>query len=465
MEKAFTLILVSDDFKTDYAGYFLKGEANFWWETTRALESEGPVSWARFTELFLEKYFPDCLQSQLEKARRFQQGLKPEVRSGVVALQLKTYTSVVQAALVIESDQILASKERSDKKRKFDSGADKADREESSQKFSRKFGRNRNKRFRKQGFSQTSFGVTSIASAPAQSTKPTVECKSFDKEHGGQCRKDVQCFKCDKKGHYASEYNSGNPGVTYFTCEDNVRVTYQGQKLEKKFLSILEVRKLLRQGCEAYLAHVVDTEKEALSLDEIPVVSEFSDVFPDELPGLPPDREIEFSIDLIPGAEPVSKAPFRMTPVEMKELVIQLQDLLDKGTNDDHAEHLRIALQRLKEKQLYAKFLKCEFWLEEVQFLGHIVGRDGIKVDPVKIEADFAKITTPLTKLTRKNERFFWTEKCEESFQELKKRLLTAPVLALPDETGNFMIYNDASLKELGCVLMQYDKVIAYASR
>ncbi|XP_074342497.1 uncharacterized protein LOC141680073 [Apium graveolens] len=167
MEKAFTLIQVSDDSKTDYASYFLKGEVIFWWESTHALEGEGPVSWARFTELFLEKNFPDYLQSQLEveflklkqgeksvaeykakftelarlapgyvnieiqKARRFQQGLKPKVHSGVVALQLKMYTSVVQAALVIESDQNLASKETSDKKRKFDSGTDKEDREES----------------------------------------------------------------------------------------------------------------------------------------------------------------------------------------------------------------------------------------------------------------------------------------------------------------------------------------------
>ncbi|XP_074342161.1 uncharacterized protein LOC141679599 [Apium graveolens] len=124
MEKAFTLIQVSYDSKMDYASYFLKGKANIWWKSTRALEGEGLVSWTRFTELFLENYFPDCLQNQLEveflelkkgeksvakyeakfmelarlapeiqMARRFQQGLKPEVRIGVVALQLKTYTS------------------------------------------------------------------------------------------------------------------------------------------------------------------------------------------------------------------------------------------------------------------------------------------------------------------------------------------------------------------------------------
>ncbi|XP_074360186.1 uncharacterized protein LOC141700288 [Apium graveolens] len=106
--------------------------------------------------------------------------------------------------------------------------------------------------------------------------------------------------------------------------EDNVKINYQGQRQEKKFLSILKAKKLLRQGYEAYLAHVVDTEKEVPNLDEIPIVREFPDIFPDEFPGLPPDREIEFSIDLVPIAELVSKAPYRMAPVEMKELAKQL---------------------------------------------------------------------------------------------------------------------------------------------
>ncbi|XP_074377542.1 uncharacterized protein LOC141719057 [Apium graveolens] len=152
MEKAFTLIQVSEDLKTDYASYFLMGDANYWWESTHALEREGPVSWTRFKELFLEKYFPDCLENQLEveflelrqgersvteyeakfkklsrlvpkyvstetqKARRSQQGLNPEIRNGVVALQLKTYPSVVQATLLIESDHKLAAKERGDRR-------------------------------------------------------------------------------------------------------------------------------------------------------------------------------------------------------------------------------------------------------------------------------------------------------------------------------------------------------------
>ncbi|XP_074362273.1 uncharacterized protein LOC141702510, partial [Apium graveolens] len=93
--------------------------------------------------------------------------------------------------------------------------------------------------------------------------------------------------------------------LTY--SEDNRRIVYQGRKQDKNFFSILEAKRLLRQGCEAYLVHVVDIEKRVPGLEEIPVVNEFSNVFPDEFPGLPPDREIEFSTDLIPGAEPVSK--------------------------------------------------------------------------------------------------------------------------------------------------------------
>ncbi|XP_074374362.1 uncharacterized protein LOC141714760 [Apium graveolens] len=99
--------------------------------------------------------------------------------------------------------------------------------------------------------------------------------------------------------HKANIYCKKKKIVMY--TENNVMINYQGQKQEKKFLSILKAKKLLRQGCEAYLAHIIDTEKEAPNLDEIPIVSEFLDVFPDEFPGLPPDREIKFSIDLVPG--------------------------------------------------------------------------------------------------------------------------------------------------------------------
>ncbi|GJT04634.1 retrotransposon protein, putative, ty3-gypsy subclass [Tanacetum coccineum] len=135
-------------------------------------------------------------------------------------------------------------------------------------------------------------------------------------------------------------------------------------------------------------------------------------------------------------------------------------------------KHLRIVLEILRQKKLYAKFSKCEFWLQQVAFLGHIVSADGIIMDPSKVEAitKWPRPTTvngalPLTQLMRKGEKFVWTDERQESFEELKRRLVSAPILTLPSGFGGFQIYSDASKKGLGCVLMQHGKVIAYASR
>ena len=150
-------------------------------------------------------------------------------------------------------------------------------------------------------------------------------------------------------------------------------------------------------------------------------------------------------------------------------------------------------MQVLKDKKLYAKLSKCEFWLEEIKFLGHVISKEGVSVDPTKVEAvlhwespksvteirsflglagyyrrfieGFSKIAMPLTQLTKKGQKFKWTEKCENSFQELKKRLTTSPILALPDPNRHFVVFCDASKMGLGCVLMQDRNVVAYASR
>ncbi|XP_074342387.1 uncharacterized protein LOC141679926 [Apium graveolens] len=112
-----------------------------------------------------------------------------------------------------------------------------------------------------------------------------------------------------------------------FRTKDGTEVIFKGKKQDRKFLTAFQAKRLLQQGCQAYLAHVKDAEKVSLKIEDIPVVKEFPDVFPGELPGLPLHREIEFTIDLAPGMKPVSKAPYRMVPFEMKELVIQLQEL------------------------------------------------------------------------------------------------------------------------------------------
>ncbi|KAL0533867.1 hypothetical protein IC582_028138 [Cucumis melo] len=394
-----------------------------------------------------------------------------------------------------------------------------------------------------------------------------------------------------------------------------------GSKSLPQVISAIRASKLLSQGTWGILASVVDTREVDVSLSSEPVVRDYPDVFPEELPRLPPHREVEFAIELEPGTVPISRAPYRMAPAELKELKVQLQELLDKGfirprvspwgapvlfvkkkdgsmrlcidyrelnkvtvknryplpriddlfdqlqgatvfskidlrsgyhqlrikdedvpktafrsryghyefivmsfgltnapavfvdlmnkvfrefldtfvivfiddiliyskTEAEHEEHLRMVLQTLRDNKLYAKFSKCEFWLKQVSFLGHVVSKAGVSVDPAKIEAvtgwtrpstvsevrsflglagyyrrfveNFSRIATPLTQLTRKGVPFVWSKACEDSFQNLKQKLVTAPVLTVPDGSGSFVIYSDASKKGLGCVLMQQGKI------
>jgi hypothetical protein len=175
-------------------------------------------------------------------------------------------------------------------------------------------------------------------------------------------------------------------------------------------------------------------------------------------------------------------------------VVVFIDDILVYSQNEqEHEEHLRKVLQRLWDCQLYAKLSKCEFWISEFLFFGHIINRDGLAVDPKKVAAildwkapkdvrgiksfngmagyywrfikGFSKIARPMTALLAKKVEFKWTPVCQESFEMLKKKLTTAPVLILPDVHKPFSIYCDASYIGLGCVLMEEGQVVAYSSR
>jgi len=177
-----------------------------------------------------------------------------------------------------------------------------------------------------------------------------------------------------------------------------------------------------------------------------------------------------------------------------KFVVVFIDDILVfSKTKEEHAEHLRLVLHKLREHKVYAKHSKCEFWLEEVSFLGHVVSNGGIAVDPSKVKdmlnwkpptdlseirsllglagyyrrfiEGFSKLAKPMTALLKKNAKFVWSDKYQTSFEEFKKRLTTAPVLLLPDLSKSFSIYCDASRLGFGCVLMHEGIVVAYASR
>ena len=167
-------------------------------------------------------------------------------------------------------------------------------------------------------------------------------------------------------------------------------------------------------------------------------------------------------------------------------VIVFIDDILIySSSKEDHEEHLRVVLQ--------AKFSKCQFWLNSVAFLGYVISVEGVSIDPQKIEAivnwkpptnvteiqsflglagyyrkfveGFLKLATPLTKLTRKEENFVWSEACQQSFDELKRKLTSALVLTLPSRQDGYTVYCDASRQGLGCVLMQHENVIAYALR
>jgi hypothetical protein len=177
-----------------------------------------------------------------------------------------------------------------------------------------------------------------------------------------------------------------------------------------------------------------------------------------------------------------------------KFIVVFIDDIIIFSmTEEEHEKHLRLVLEKLRSNQLYVKFSKCEFWLTKVTFLGHVISAGGVSVDPNKVKdvlnwmppataleirsflelvgyyhrfiKDFSKIAKPMMKFLKKNKVFEWIAKCQTSFEELRERLTSAPLLVLPDLTKKFDIYYDASRRGLGCVLMQEGQVVCYASQ
>ncbi|KAL2226383.1 UNVERIFIED_CONTAM: Transposon Ty3-I Gag-Pol polyprotein, partial [Sesamum indicum] len=283
-------------------------------------------------------------------------------------------------------------------------------------------------------------------------------------------------------------------------------------------ISAVTAFNLIKEGCVAYLASVHDTMKVSPGVLDVPVVREFPDVFPDELPGLPPHREVDFEIDTIPGAAPISIAPYRMAPSELKELKKQLEELLDKGfirpsispwgapvlflnritiKNKYPLPRIDDLLDQLKGATVFSKIdLRSGYWqlrIEEESIpktafrtrYGHyefvvmpfgltnapaafmalmnktlqpfldqfvIVFIDDILIYSSSPEEHEQHLRTILQILREKQLRmhhFNWNDKCAQSFEELKKRLTSAPILALPSGDGGYV----------------HGRVIAYASR
>ncbi|GJU84723.1 putative reverse transcriptase domain-containing protein [Tanacetum coccineum] len=269
--------------------------------------------------------------------------------------------------------------------------------------------------------------------------------------------------------------------------------------------------------------HEVEDKSEKKRLEDVPIVRDFPEVFPEDLPGLPPTRQVEFQIDLVPGAAPFSLWELRFLFVkkkdgsfrmcidyrELNKLTVKcryplprIDDLFDQlqGSSvyskidlSSGYHQLRVREEDIPKTDFRTRYGHYEFQIPKVQFLCHVIDSKGIHVDPAKIESikdwaspkspteirqflglagyyrrfieGFSKIAKPMTKLTQKKVKFVWGDKQEAAFQLLKQKLCSAPILALPEGSKDFIAYCDALKKGLGAVLMQREKVIAYASR
>jgi hypothetical protein len=176
-----------------------------------------------------------------------------------------------------------------------------------------------------------------------------------------------------------------------------------------------------------------------------------------------------------------------------KFVIVFLDDILVYSkSEEEHEQHLRMVLQVLREHHLYAKLRKCSFYQEQIHYLGHIISREGIVVDPEKIEAirewsalknvievrslmglaryyrrfiaGFLRIAHPITSLQSKEKKFQWTDDCEKRFQQLKQLLTSAPILRIADPNEDFVVCTDACKEGLGGVLSQNGFVICYES-
>nr|GEU44657.1 retrovirus-related Pol polyprotein from transposon 17.6 [Tanacetum cinerariifolium] len=230
---------------------------------------------------------------------------------------------------------------------------------------------------------------------------------------------------------------------------------------------------------------IEDKSKEK-RLEDVPIVQDFPEVFLKDFLGIPPTRQMEFQIDLVPGAAPVARAPYRLAPSKMKEWSDQLKELADKGLiipssspwgapvlfvkKKDGSFRMCIdyrELNKLTVKNRYPLPMIDDLFdqLQGSSVYSKIDLRSGLAGYYRRFIEGFSKIARSMTKLTQKKVKFDWDDKQEDAFQIIKQKLCSAPILALPEGSEDFVIYCDASIKGLGAVLMQREKVIAYGSR
>ncbi|GJV45980.1 putative reverse transcriptase domain-containing protein [Tanacetum coccineum] len=412
---------------------------------------------AAYTDRFheLAKLVPHLVTSESARIKRYVAGLAPEIRAMLKVTQPTTIQNVILRAGILTDEAIsCGTLSKSNEKRK------------AVEEDAKSGGSWRDKK-------KAKVGAGFVATAPPKNEfvnqyPKCTKCYTYHPE-GGECR---LCFNCQRPGHFAREcqalFKRAAP-VNEVRVGNNRKVCYECGSLDH-----------FQYHCPR-LNRAPGQAGNPLALEG--------------------NRNNQNNGNQNWGRAFNVKCGMRkfLVPIDLITLGMKVDgivglDWLSQNkaviTKKDHEVNLRLVLELLRKEKLYAKFSKCEFWLQEVHFLGYVVNHNGIHVDPSKIEAiknwkapitpskirsflglagyyrlfiaNFSKIAKPLTSLTQKNQKYVWGVEQEEAFQTLKNNLCEALILSLPDGVEYFVVYCDASNQGLGCVLMQRNKGEAF---
>nr|GEZ76097.1 hypothetical protein [Tanacetum cinerariifolium] len=455
-----------------------------------------------FNELMI--LCPGMVPAERKKVEAYIRGLSKNIKGEVTSFEPATLNKVVRMVHTLMEQKVkaIAEREADNKKRKwenFQGGSSCGGGNSNSNWNNKNYSNNRNYNSnhnnnqnqyrntnRNHQNNQRQGNVRAMTNVGNQNTNEAGQNVKLNKcgmQHYGNCL--IKCNKCKKIGHKARDCWSkvvatganAQPIVTCYRCREKGHIKTNcparnnprrsgahGQAYALRdgdqnlgpnvvTVSCMKVKKYVDRGSYLFTAQVVEKEPAERRLEDVPAICKFLDMFPEDLPGLPPPRQVELKIKLVPGAAPVARAPYRLAPLELKELAKQLQELSDKGFIRPSSSPWGALGVHVDPTNVEA--IKSWTTPKSLTKVRQFLGLAGYYRRFIK---GFSLIAKPLSKLTQKNKTYEWGKEKEEAFQLLKNKLCSTPILALSEGSEDFVVYYDASLKGYGDVLMQREK-------